>query len=277
MLGKLLTASSALASIVAADSLSTYQGSACHGANQALVSPLGLGECIPFGSVGSYILTKDDGNTYNLFSGENCDQYEGQVALSGICTTLDADAPSRATHVMNVGPQSKKRASVKPKAIKKIRGTNPAFPRRDDVTFSRSGFPILKRVDGDVYQCPNTPYFFVVTSSSAVKVETTIDEDTQIESTFDAAFARAYEQGGQTTVQSESVGDQGETIRITLEFTQGTANFIAPEEADPLINGFNEFRDNQQSPGEFFVSIFTGTPDHPDNTGAFATFQWFIE
>lgn len=147
---------------------------------------------------------------------------------------------------------------------------------------SRRGVPIIKRVQGDTYQCPNTngAYFFVATQLSAVNGDqgaTTLDEEHQIESDFTTAFNRVYNaNNGGTEVDSESAGNQGEHIHAVLTMTEGVVHDIHPDDADPLITALNDFRDHQNNPLGFTVSIYTGVVGHPD-AGPIGTFRWFME
>ncbi|KAF8913312.1 hypothetical protein CPB85DRAFT_1506316 [Mucidula mucida] len=142
--------------------------------------------------------------------------------------------------------------------------------------------PILKRVEGDTYQGPNTngAYFFVVQQTSAVHGEdgaTSFDEEQQSESDWTAAFNRVYNaNNGGTTVNSESAGSQGEYLHAQLTVTEGVIHDIHPEDADPLITALNDFRDQQNNPFTFVVGVYTGVVGHPD-AGLIGDFRWFAE
>lgn len=105
MFSKLLVLSAITAQLVAADRISMWLSDMCTNANQGTREPLPLGECIEFGQAQSYILTKDEGNVYNLYGGGGCGQYEGQVSLGGICQAVGDGI----TGIMNIGRQDARR------------------------------------------------------------------------------------------------------------------------------------------------------------------------
>ncbi|KAJ7198105.1 hypothetical protein GGX14DRAFT_402126 [Mycena pura] len=100
-----LLLTSVLSRLAVADNLSLWLGPACTGADEGYTDPLPLGKCIEFNQAQSFILKKDDGNVYNLYSGGGCAQYVGQVSLGGTCQ----DIGDTATAIMNIGPQDGKR------------------------------------------------------------------------------------------------------------------------------------------------------------------------
>jgi hypothetical protein len=105
MFSQLLILTGVFSRLAAADSLSLWLGTACNGADEGFTEPLPLGTCIEFDQAQSFILEKDDGNVYNLYSGGGCAQFVGEVALSGTCQAVGDSA----TGVINIGPQSSKR------------------------------------------------------------------------------------------------------------------------------------------------------------------------
>jgi hypothetical protein len=138
-----------LASSVAADRLHLYRSDGCRNAKLGDYTPLEPGDCIQFDQARSYILEKDEGITYNLYSGGGCGTYEGQASVSTVCLNVGLDI----TGIMSIGRQdgSSIRGATRPK------NTVPTTLEK-------------KQVDGDAWQCPNipsnSPYFFVVLSSS---------------------------------------------------------------------------------------------------------------
>lgn len=138
---------------------------------------------------------------------------------------------------------------------------------------------LIKRVEGDTYQCPNIPsgadYFFVVQSSSAAHEDTFSDEETHIRNDFVASFNAAYQNpSGQTEVTSYTpLGGNIEDVQMTLTMNQGVIQDIHPIDIENLTNGLFAFRDAQNDPVNFLVSIYTGRVDHPD-AGPIAEFHW---
>ncbi|KAF8913305.1 hypothetical protein CPB85DRAFT_571739 [Mucidula mucida] len=270
MLTKSFIALGLLAGRAVGDAIHLYLGANCNGEQLGTTSPLLPGTCIDFGQAQSYILEEDDGITYNLYSGDGCSQYVGQTSFSG-CMGVGPDA----THIVNEGKQAKR--SFLPRTI-----PGRGVPPKASPYMSRRGVPILKRVEGDTYQCPNTSgaYFFVVQQTSAVHGEdgaTSFDEEQQIESDWTAAFNRVYNaNNGGTTVNSESAGSQGEYLHAQLTVTEGVIHDIHPEDADPLITALNDFRDQQNNPFTFVVGVYTGVVGHPD-AGLIGNFRWFAE
>ncbi|KAF6746963.1 hypothetical protein DFP72DRAFT_1075780 [Ephemerocybe angulata] len=250
--------------LASADRLSTWLSDMCTNANQGNTEPLPLGECIEFGQAQSYILNKDDGKTYNLFTGGGCHQYVGQVSLSGTCL-----ATGDATGIMNIGHQDAKRW---------IRGANPLgkrTKRRSSLRSTNNARTLERRVEGDTYQCPNVPsgadYFFVVQTSSAAHEETFPDEDRIIRNDFVGAFNTAYQNpSGQTQVTSFSPEPD---VQMTLTMNQGVIQDIHPVDIENLTNNLFQFRNRETNPVNFIVGLYTGRIDHPD-AGLIAEFHW---
>ena len=145
---------------------------------------------------------------------------------------------------------------------------------------SPKGVPILKRVEGATYQCPNVPsgaaYFFVVQSESATDEETNADEDTIIENDFNSQFQAAYQNpSGQTTVSSFTPLDAGaiQDVQVTLTMQEGIIQDIQGQDIDSLMSSLNDFRGGQSSPINFLVSLYSGIIGHPD-AGIIATWRW---
>ncbi|KAF6742456.1 hypothetical protein DFP72DRAFT_1081923 [Ephemerocybe angulata] len=227
MFSKLLLITGVAAQLVAADRISTWLSDMCTNANMGTTDPLPIGTCIEFGQAQSYILTKDPGNLYNLYSGGGCAHYVGQVSLSSRCLAVGDDA----TAIMNIGPQNGRRW---------IRGANP---------LGKNEPALEKRVEGDTYQCPNIPsaadYFFVVQRSSAVHGDTFADEDSHIRNDFLSAFNAAYQNpSGQNRVSSYTpLGGGVEDVQMTLSMNQGVIHDISPVDIENLTNSLFDFRD----------------------------------
>ncbi|KAF6750044.1 hypothetical protein DFP72DRAFT_1072658 [Ephemerocybe angulata] len=237
----------------------------CTNAQQGTTSPLPLGSCIEFGQAQSYILDKDEGSVYNLYSGGGCAQYVGQVSLSGVCLAVGDDA----TGIMNIGPQDKRRW---------IRGTSPFGKRTARAQRARNETALGRRVEGDTYVCPipsGAEYFFVLQTSSATHQDTFADEDALIRNDFLSAFNAAYQNpSGQTQVSAITpLGGDIEDVQMTLNMNQGVIQDIQVQDIENLTNGLFDFRDQQADPINFLVSIYTGRPDHPD-AGPIAEFHW---
>ncbi|KAH9927197.1 uncharacterized protein BXZ73DRAFT_78638 [Epithele typhae] len=251
----------ALAQLAAADTLLLWLGNKCTGADEGYTSPLPLGSCIEFGQAQSYILDKDDGNTYNLYSGGGCNQYVGQVALSGTCL----DVGNEATGIINIGPQSKKRWIRGANAIGELEAREPAPAPAASTNVKRSpnGVVIQKRVEGDTYQCPNVPsgadYFFVVQQESATHTETFGSEDNTIRNDFDSSFNSAYQ------------NPSGQTLTLTMQ--QGVIQDIQSQDIDSLVSSLEDFRGGQSSPLRFVIGLYTGQINHP-NAGLIGVFDW---
>jgi hypothetical protein len=239
------------ASHAAADQLNLYLGDGCNNSGLGVFSPVELGDCIHFDQARSYILQKNDGDVYNLYSGGGCHQYEGQVTLSGSCSPVGGDI----TGIMNIGQQDRRM----------IRGaTRQSQPKG-----------MSKRVDGDTYQCPNVPYFFVVTSSSAVQEEIGNEDEQDMRADFMAQFQAAYEgQSGQTEISSYSPynGENIDDVTITLDMDRGVAQDFQPWEMYDLTTDLLEFRDRQRSPVNFLVALYSGRVD--GDNGFLGTFEF---
>lgn len=247
------------ASSVVADELHLYLGEGCRNSNLGTYKPVERGLCIEFDQAQSYILEKDEGVTYNLYSGGGCSQYEGQVSVSGTCLGVGTDT----TGIINIGKQDKRA----------IRGaTRDTLPK----TIFR------KQVDGDAWQCPNipsnTPYYFVVQSSSAVYEEIAQRDEEIMARNFMADYNAAYQNpSGQTQVStynpydSENISDP----QITLEMTNGVIQDFQDQDMEALMTDLFRFRDLQRSPVRFVVQIFSGRLDLPDIPGGvMGTFEF---
>ncbi|KAJ7500906.1 hypothetical protein B0H11DRAFT_2225288 [Mycena galericulata] len=269
-----------LSRLAAADSLSLWLGTACNGADEGFIEPLPLGTCIKFDQAQSFILEKNDGNMYNLYSGDGCAQFVGEVALSGTCQAVGDSA----TAVMNIGPQSSKRwirgATAPGERVARVAFDGSSAELNQRTVLSPNGVQIQKRLEGDTYQCPNVPsgaaYFFVVQSESATDEETNPDEDTIVRNDFDSAFQAAYQNpSGQTTVSSFTPLDAGniQDVQVTLTMQEGVIQDIQGQDIDSLMSSLNDFRGGQSSPINLLVSLYTGIVGHPD-AGIIATWHW---
>jgi hypothetical protein len=238
----------------AADRLSLYLGDHCNNANQGNYEPVELGSCIEFNQAQSYILEKDDGVTYNLYSGGACAQYEGQVTLSGECLAKGDDI----TGIINIGNQGRRM----------IRGATRDTPSK--ATPSNGTVTIL--TDGDTYQCPNIPsgaaYFLLVQSSSATEEEVPSGDEQTMQNDFLAGFNAAYQNpSGQTQVSTFTPydGDNFDDVQITLDMQQGVITEFQPQDMAAIVADMFTFRDQQAFPVNFLVSIYTGIPNNPDS------------
>ncbi|KAH7401931.1 hypothetical protein DE146DRAFT_754538 [Phaeosphaeria sp. MPI-PUGE-AT-0046c] len=248
------------ASSVVADELHLYLGEGCRNANLGTHAPVERGSCIEFGQAESYILEKDEGVTYNLYSGGGCSQYEGQVSVSGTCLGVGSDI----TGLINIGKQDRRM----------IRGA----------TLKTVSKAIMKKqVDGDAWQCPSsgTPYYFVAQSSSAVYEEIPGGDEQTMARNFMSEFTAAYQNpSGQTEVSNWTVynGLNIEDPLITLDMTNGVIQDFQDRDMEGLVTDFFTFRDMQRSPANFVVQIFSGRLDLPDVPGGLlATFTFWGE
>ncbi|OAL06696.1 hypothetical protein IQ06DRAFT_2735 [Phaeosphaeriaceae sp. SRC1lsM3a] len=244
------------ASSVVADELHLYLGEGCRNAQLGTYAPVEEGLCIKFDQAQSYILEKDDGVTYNLYSGGGCGQYEGQVSLSGKCLGVGTDI----TGLINIGKQDRRM----------IRGaTRESIPKA----------VVTKRVDGDTMQCSSlTPYYFVVQSSAAVHEEIPSGDERTMQNNFMADFNAAYQNpSGQTEVSTYNPYDSDniEDPQITLDMVSGVIQDFQPQDMEDITRDLFTFRDQQRSPVNFIVQIFSGRLDLPDIPGGLlATFNF---
>jgi hypothetical protein len=224
-----------------ADQLNLYRSEGCRNAGLGVYSPVELGNCIPFDQARSYILQKNDGDVYNLYSGGGCGQYEGQVILSGSCLGVGDDV----TGIMNIGKQDPRM----------IRGATREIRSKD----------IVIRDDGDAYQCPNVPsgaqYFFVVESSSATTEELFPEDEARMRDDFVSAFSGAYQNpSGQTEVSSFTAydGDNIDDVTMVLDMTSGVIQDFQDQDMASLTRDLFYFRNQQRSPINFIVSVYSG-------------------
>lgn len=173
---------------------------------------------------------------------------------------------------MSIGTQSAKRSTNIEEAKRTV-----SEKRKEKM--QRARMDIDKRVDGDAYQCPNIPsgadYFFVVTTSSAVEETVGGGDEQTMENDFMAQFNAAYQNpSGQTSVSSYTpyTGDDIDDVTISLDMQQGVIQDIQPQDMESLTESLMTFRDQQRSPINFLVSLYTGRVDNVG--GLIANFRW---
>ncbi|KAH7413837.1 hypothetical protein DE146DRAFT_8808 [Phaeosphaeria sp. MPI-PUGE-AT-0046c] len=254
----------ALAAHAVADSLSIYLGDNCSNSNLGTATPVELGTCYELGQAQSYILEKDVGSVYNLYSGGACNQYQGQVSVSNICHKVGKEI----TGIINIGKQDRRSM---------IRGATRDVPTPGQ---SRNVNLATKRLEGESYQCPNIHsgayYFFVVEHSSAVQESLFEDEENMIRNAYMAAFNSAYQNpSGQTSVRANVPEIEGTNLAdplVSLEMSSGVIQDFQLQDMQNLTDDLLTFRDMQGSPVDFTVSIYSGRLDTNDVGGLLGTF-----
>jgi hypothetical protein len=239
---------------VAADQLSLYLGVGCRSAGLGSYKPVPAGECIDVLQAQSYILQKDNGYTYNLYSSRDCSGLEGDVTLSG-CSSVG--------EIRSIKKVPNKKRS-------QIRGTTSPLSSKN------SPEDLFVRDNGDTYQCPNVPYFLMVTTSSSVTEELFSRDEQTMRNDFMSAFSTAYQNpSGQTSVSSSTPYD-GENIEdpaIQLRMVSGVIQDFQEREMEEIMRDLFIFRDRQRFPANFGVDIYTGIPDGPHGVWAHLMFR----